>query len=40
MVANPVWTHIPKPEAEALAASYTAWHTVKGSTDYTDYGGT
>jgi hypothetical protein len=27
MTAQPVWTHIPKPEAEALAASYTAWHT-------------
>jgi hypothetical protein len=28
MVANPVWTHIPKPEAEALAAVCTAWHTI------------
>jgi hypothetical protein len=27
MVANPEWTHIPKSEAELLAASYTAWHT-------------
>jgi hypothetical protein len=27
LVAQPVWTHIPKTEAEALAAAYTAWHT-------------
>jgi hypothetical protein len=24
--ANPVWTHIPKPETEALSAAYAAWH--------------
>jgi hypothetical protein len=27
MVASPAWTHIPKPEAENLAAAYTSWHT-------------
>jgi hypothetical protein len=27
MVANPEWTHIPKPEAEKLAAAFTDWHT-------------
>jgi hypothetical protein len=27
LAATPVWTHIPKAEAEKLAASYTAWHT-------------
>jgi hypothetical protein len=27
IAANPVWTHIPKSEAELLAAAYTAWHT-------------
>jgi hypothetical protein len=27
MVAQPAWTHIPKADAEALAASFTAWHT-------------
>jgi hypothetical protein len=27
MAAQPAWTHIPKPEAEALSAAYTAWHT-------------
>jgi hypothetical protein len=27
IAANPAWTHIPKPEAELLAAAYTAWHT-------------
>jgi hypothetical protein len=27
MVGTPAWTHIPKAEAENLAAAYTAWHT-------------
>jgi hypothetical protein len=27
LAAQPVWTHIPATEAEALAAAYTAWHT-------------
>jgi hypothetical protein len=27
LAAAPVWTHIPKAEAEKLAASCTAWHT-------------
>jgi hypothetical protein len=26
MPATPEWTHIPKPEAEALAADYGVWH--------------
>jgi hypothetical protein len=28
LAATPVWPHIPKADAEALAADYTAWHTV------------
>ena len=27
LAGTPVWPHIPAAEAEALAASYTAWHT-------------
>jgi hypothetical protein len=27
LAAALAWTHIPKPEAEKLAAAYTAWHT-------------
>jgi hypothetical protein len=27
LAGTPVWTHIPKPEAENLAAAYTSWHT-------------
>jgi hypothetical protein len=26
LAASPKWTHIPKPEAEALAADYGVWH--------------
>jgi hypothetical protein len=28
IAVTPVWTHIPKSEAELLATTYTAWHTV------------
>jgi hypothetical protein len=32
MPATPEWTHIPRSEAEALAAYYTAWHTAYEAT--------